>query len=168
MDDGHVGFGVVGIGGLAARILRGSVQNRRYGDVGRRGGRRQRRGVEDEVEGYGETEKRGNTSREVQNELELVVMGMAVGDELPFAVFVLDHAVAVVHGVVADGYQTIHDEDEDKVEAELLPETTTIPAMRKKRTGSPNEEGRQKCFPGDHAEPRLLSILLPLQTLEFE
>ena len=28
---------------------------------------------------------------------------MAVGDELPFAVFVLKYAVAVVHGVVANG-----------------------------------------------------------------
>ena len=131
---------------MAARILRGSVQNRRYGDVGRRGGGRQGRGVEDEVEGYGETEKRGNTSREVQNELELVMMGVAVGDELPFAVFVLDHAVAVVHGVVADGYQTIHDEDEDKVEAELLPETTTVPAMRK-TYGEPQRGRKAKMFP---------------------
>ena len=75
-----------------------------------------------------------------------MMTNMAVGDELPFAVFVLKYAVAVVHGVVANGYQTIHDKDENKIETQLFPETTTVPVMQK-TYGEPQRGRKEKMFP---------------------
>ena len=58
-----------------------------------------------------EKKRRKKTSGEVEDELELVMMSIAVGNKVPFSVFVLYTAVAVVHGVRANRDQSIHDED---------------------------------------------------------
>ena len=95
-------------------------------------------------------------------------MRVAVGDELPFAVFVLHHAVAVVHGVVADRDQAVHDEDDNEIEAEFLPETSTVPTTFKKSTENPSGAERKAGYREDRAEPRLFLLALRLQTRGFE
>ena len=94
-----------------------------------------------------EKKRSAKTSGEVQNELELVMMRVAVGDELPFAVFVLHHAVTVVHGVVADRDQAVHDEDDNEIEAEFLPETSTVPTTIKKTYGEPQRGRKESRLP---------------------
>ena len=54
-----------------------------------------------------------------------MTMPVVVRNHLPLSVLVHERSVAVVHCVVANGDQSIHDEDHAEIEAELSPEATT-------------------------------------------